>query len=164
MQLDTGEDLMSGTSLAHMSIQDIWLFYMQGFKGRWLLVNKKRNVFLSRQSFKYLSTKVSKQRWTLQFSSTVIHFSWQLFFEAEVWTELWRVKTSTLFLEVLTILCWRFDYVIRGWLTEKVKVYQCLVYKYYDFEAWIFCALGCFGSLTRWTKNGTHKEFRSSKL
>ena len=32
-----------------------------------------------------------------------------------------RVKMSRRFLKVRIILCWRFNYVMRGWLTEKVK-------------------------------------------
>ena len=37
---------------------------------------KKRNVekFLSSQSFKYFSTNISKQLWTLKFSLSVIQF------------------------------------------------------------------------------------------
>ena len=77
---------------------------------------------------RYFSTNVWKQLWALQFSLSVIHF-YNLsskprdFHTSEVWTK-WLVKTSRLFLKVRIILCWRFDYVIRGWLTEKMKDHQ----------------------------------------
>ena len=114
---------------------------------RW---SKKRNAWkcLSPQSFKYLSTTVSKQLWTLQFSLSVIHFDNfsskpRNFHTSKVWTK-WLVQTSRLFLKVLIIFCWKFDYAMREWLTEKVKNSQCLVYKCYNFEVCIFCAFRFF--------------------
>ena len=79
--------------------------------------------------------------WTLQSASVIqfdIFFSKQMkFYISKVWTK-WLGKTSRLFRTVRITLCWRSDYVMRGWLTEMLKDYQRLVYKYYNFEEWIF--------------------------
>ena len=46
---------------------------------------------------------------------------------------------------------------MRGWLTEKVKDYRCLDFKYYDFEEWIFCAVR-FGFTYYVSVNKTKKQ------
>ena len=76
---------------------------------------------------------------TLQFMLSVIQFdlsSKQVnFHSSKVWTKR-LVYTSRLFPNVRIFLQWRFDYVIRGWLTEtvRVKTFQTLVNNYYVLE------------------------------
>ena len=80
---------------------------------------------------------------TLSIAFDVVNYSlWRLFFKTKKLSHIKIVNEMTgkdagLFLEVRIVLCWKFDYVMRERLTEKVKNFQGLVF--HDFEEEIFC-------------------------
>ena len=117
---------------------------------------------LSSHSFKYLSTSTVFQNNSEHRSSACQSFNFKSFLCVDKMTG----KDARLFLVVLISLLKisLLHYVMRRWLTEKVKDFQRLVFQFYNFEEWILCAFRFLGLPSirslKWQVTDNHRILR----